>query len=168
MTKRRGRASSARQQVLRFRRKHADGKKKITAALVASNVALPIRARSIPENQDFHLLCSQQVIYRHNEKKEGKQGEKEAPRHAPEDIERRKAAAAATTAADCGADDLRAAAAAAAMGALAVAPRPADLAAAEPTLPPERQEREAAILTRRREMVTKEEREREKIFLNKK
>ena len=65
--------------------------------------------------------------------------------------ERRREAAAATTAADDVDDD---GLAAAAMGALAAAPRPADMAAVEPTLPPQRLEREAAILTRRRrEMV---------------
>ena len=50
--------------------------------------------------------------------------------------ERRSKAAAATTAAEVDDDD--AGLAAAAMGALTAAPRPADLAAVDPTLPPER------------------------------
>lgn len=51
------------------------------------------------------------------------------------------------------------------MGALAAALRPTDLAAVDPTLPPERQEREAAILKMRREMVSRVRREKkEKIF----
>lgn len=77
-------------------------------------------------------------------------------------VERRREAAAATTAAeDCDAAGL----AAAAMGALAAA----DLAAVDPTLPTERQEREAAILKRRRrEMVREGVRKREDFLRGKK
>ena len=76
-------------------------------------------------------------------------------------VERRREAAAATTAAD----DCDAGLAAATMGALAAAPLPADLA----TVPPERQEREAAIWRRRRrEMVREGVRKQKKEILREK
>ena len=139
-----------RQQVLRFPRTKRE--KKAALARAEKNVvlaAVPIPARRGPSTVKLSTSKDlDRAFIAITEKMRDTRGNQRPGGHAPWDVRRSKAAA-ATTAADGDAGF-----AAAAMGALAAAPRPADLAAVDPTLPPERQEREAAILTRsRREMV---------------